>query len=65
MGVVGRWSDLQHPADRLDPKDLAAVVNEGDHDFERRSSPAMAIWADAFLRISFACRSSRTSRSST
>ena len=58
-GMVGRRSDLQHPADRLDTVDLALIVNERDHGFERRSSSAIAKYADAFRRISLACRSSR------
>ena len=40
------------------------LVDEGDHDRDRRSSSAWAKYADAFLRISLACRSSRSSRSS-
>jgi hypothetical protein len=42
MGVVGRPGDRQHPADRLDPVDLTMIVDAGDHDFERRSSSAIA-----------------------
>src|SRR5215211_5843627 len=64
MGVVGRRGDRQYPADRLDPVGLAVIVDDGDHGFERRSSSAIAKYADALRRISFACRSSRTSRSS-
>jgi hypothetical protein len=62
MGMVGRRSDPQHPADRLDTVDLALIVDEGDHGFDRRSSSAIAKYADAFLRISLARRNSRTSR---
>ncbi len=40
------------------------IVDEGDHDRNRRSSSAWAKYALAFLRISLACRSSRFSRSS-
>src|SRR5205085_6305585 len=39
-------------------------VDEGDHGLNRRSSSAWAKYADALRRISFACRSSRFSRSS-
>src|SRR6266481_8310987 len=63
MGVIGRQGDRQHPADRLDPMRLAVIVNEGDHGLNRRSSSAWAKYADALRRISFACRSSRFSRS--
>src|SRR4051812_5559551 len=64
VGVIGRRGDRQHAADRLDPVDGAMLVDEGDHGFDRRSSSAIAKYADAFLRISLAWRSSRTSRSS-
>jgi hypothetical protein len=37
------------------------IVDEGDHGFERRSSSAIAKYADAFRRISLAWRSSRRS----
>jgi chromatin segregation and condensation protein Rec8/ScpA/Scc1 (kleisin family) len=40
------------------------IVDEGDHGFDRRSSSAIAKYADALRRISLAWRSSRTSRSS-
>src|SRR5262245_29582309 len=39
------------------------IVDERDHGFTRRSSSAWAKYADALRRISFACRSSRFSRS--
>jgi hypothetical protein len=42
---------------------LALIVNEGDNGLYRRSSSAWAKYADALRRISFACRSSRFSRS--
>jgi hypothetical protein len=42
MLVVGRGGDRQNLADRLDPVDLAMIVNEGDHVFDRRSSSAIA-----------------------
>ena len=48
---------------RLDPVDAAVIVDEGDHRFSGRSSSAWAKYADAFLRISSAWRSSRFSRS--
>jgi hypothetical protein len=60
---VCRRGDRQQPADRLDPVDVAVIVDERDHGLDRRSSSAIAKYADAFRRISFACRSSRTSRS--
>ena len=59
-----RRGDRQQPADRLEPVDGAVIVHEGDHVLGRRSSSAIAKHAEAFLRISSACRSSRTSRSS-
>src|SRR5439155_8592947 len=59
-----RRSDRQQRADRLDPVNLAVGIDEGHHHFARRSSSAWAKYADAFLRISFARFSSRTSRSS-
>src|SRR5512144_43892 len=62
--VVGGRGDRQNLADRLDPMDPAMIVNEGDHVFERRSSSAIAKYADALRGISFAWRSSRFSRSS-
>src|SRR5258708_39891246 len=64
MGVISRQGDRNHLADRLDPVRLAVIVNEGDHGLNRRSSSAWAKYADALRRISFACRSSRFSRSS-
>jgi hypothetical protein len=63
-GVVGRWGDRQHLADRLDPMRLAMIVDERDHGLNRRSSSAWAKYALALRRISLACRSSRFSRSS-
>jgi hypothetical protein len=39
-------------------------LDERNHGFDRRSSSAWAKYADALRRISFACRSSRFSRSS-
>src|SRR3954468_13143292 len=64
VGVIGRRGDWQHPADRLDPVDGAMLVDKGDHGLDRRSSSAIAKYADALRRISLACRNSRTSRSS-
>lgn len=40
------------------------IVDDDDHDRNRRSSSAWAKYADALRRISLACRSSRFSRSS-
>src|SRR3954463_9619875 len=61
--MIRRRGDRQHPADRLDPVGLTMLVDEGNHDRNRRSSSAWAKYADAFLRISLAWRSSRFSRS--
>lgn len=63
MPPVGRWGDLQQPADRLAPILLAMPVHEGIHHLSRRSSFVWAKNALASLRISLARRSSRTSRS--
>jgi hypothetical protein len=41
----------------------AMIVDEGDHGLNRRSSSAWAKYALALRKISFACRSSRFSRS--
>ncbi len=42
MFVVARRGDRQDPADRLDPVDLAVLVDEGDQALYRRSSSAWA-----------------------
>ena len=63
MGVIRRRGDRQNPADRLDPMDGAMIIDERDHLLNGRSSSACAKYADAFLSISLACRSSRFSRS--
>ena len=42
MGMVGRGSDRQDLADRLDPMDLSVIVNKRDHGLYRRSSSAWA-----------------------
>src|SRR5690606_34788297 len=63
-GVVRRWSDRQHAADRLDSIPLPVRVDERHHHPGRRSSPAWAKKAAALRRISLARRSSRFSRSS-
>jgi hypothetical protein len=65
MRMVGAWGDRQNPADRLDPVSSAMIVDERDHGLDRRSSSAIAKYADALRRISLAWRSSRFSRSST
>src|SRR5690606_22010121 len=62
--VVGRRSDRQYIADRLDSVLLTVLVDERHHHFARRSSSACAKYADALRRISLARRSSRFSRSS-
>jgi hypothetical protein len=64
MGVIGGRGDRQYLTDRLDPMPLAVIVDERDHGLYRRSSSAMAKYADALRRISLAWRSSRFSRSS-
>src|SRR5262249_19548699 len=63
MRMVRRRGDRQHLADRLDPIRFPMIIDERDHGFTRRSSSAWAKYADALRRISFACRSSRFSRS--
>ena len=40
--VVGRRGDRQNLADRLDPMDLAVIVDERDHRLNGRSSSAWA-----------------------
>lgn len=65
VGVVRRRGERQRPADRLDPVGRAVTVDEGDHRLDWRLSFEWAKYADALLMISLACRSSRTSRSST
>jgi hypothetical protein len=40
------------------------IIDEAEHGLYRRSSSAWAKYANALRRISFACRSSRFSRSS-
>ena len=63
MKPVRGWGNLQDAADRLDPKLLAVLVDEGLQDLMRRSSSAWAKNALASFRISLARRSSRFSRS--
>src|SRR5437867_12703004 len=62
--VIHRRGNRQHRADRLDPIHVAVSVDEAHHHLARRSSSACAKYADAFLRISLARRSSKFSRSS-
>ncbi len=62
-GVVRGGGERQHAADRLDAPAVPMGVDEG-HGLGRRGSSAHAKKADAVLRISFARRSSRFSRSS-
>ena len=40
--MVGRGGDRQNLADRIDPVDLAMIVDERDHGLDRRSSSAIA-----------------------
>ena len=63
MKPIRGWGDLQDTADRLDPKLLAVLVDEGLQDLMRRSSSAWAKNALASFKISLALRSSRFSRS--
>jgi hypothetical protein len=46
------------------PREARAQLAKPDHHFDRRSNSAIAKYADALRRISFAWRSSRFSRSS-
>src|SRR5690606_20879995 len=64
MRIVGRRSDRQYAADRLDSVLLPVSVDEGHHHLSPRSSSAWAKKAAAFRKISLARRSSRTPRSS-
>src|SRR5258708_14303112 len=41
MSVIGRRGDRQHAADRPDPIGVAMIVYEGDHGFNRRSTPPL------------------------
>jgi hypothetical protein len=61
VAVVRRRGDRQHPADRLDPMDVAVIVDERDHGLDRRSSSAIAKYALALRRISLAWREPRGS----
>src|SRR5690606_12850674 len=63
MPVVGRRSDRQDRADRLDSVRGPLLVDESHHHFGRRSSSACAKYADALRKISLARFSSSTSRS--
>jgi hypothetical protein len=62
--VSGRRGDRQQTADRQGPVGRAVIVDERDHRFNGRPCSAWAKHAEAFLRISLACRSPRFSRSS-
>src|SRR6056297_1107069 len=62
--MVGGGGDRQHRADRLDPVRITMRLNEIHHHFDRRSSSAIAKYAEALRRISLAWRSSGFSRSS-
>src|SRR5690606_17926388 len=59
MVIIGGRGDRQNVADRLDPVRIPMRVDETHHHFGRRSSSAIAKYADALRRISFAWRSSR------
>jgi hypothetical protein len=58
-GAIGRTRQIGST-----PVGVAMLVDERLHDLDRRSSSAIAKYAEALRRILFACRSSRTSRSS-
>src|SRR5690606_17339690 len=60
--VVSGRGDLDDIADRLDPELSSVLVDKGDHRLGWRSSSAWANYADALRRLSFARRSSVTSR---
>jgi hypothetical protein len=57
---LGDWQNL---ANRLDTQISTVLFDEGDNRLKGRASSACAKYADAFLRISLAWRSSRISRS--
>lgn len=59
--ITGSRSNRQRVADRLDLVLTPMVINELDHLFDRRSNSAIAKYALALRRISFAWRSSRFS----
>ena len=64
MIIIGGRGDRQNRADRLGPVRIPMRVDENHHHFDRRSSTAIAKYADALRRISLAWRRSRFSRSS-
>ncbi|MDB5748219.1 MAG: hypothetical protein JWP72_3067 [Massilia sp.] len=64
VAPVARRRDLHHTADRLDAVGMAVAVDECPHGLKWRPSSAWAKKALARRRISFALRSSRSSRSS-
>ena len=61
--VVGGWSD-RSTSQIANSVDFTMFVDKVDHRLNERSSSAWARYADALRRISLACHSSRTSRSS-
>src|SRR6056297_203541 len=54
MLVECRWGNRQNPANRLDPIQIAMVIDERRHRFSGRSSSACAKYADALRKISLA-----------
>src|SRR4051794_41903022 len=56
MGVIGRWGNRQHLADRLDPIRPALIVDERDHGLCRRAWAPRGKNAAALRRVSFARR---------
>ncbi|EAQ04625.1 hypothetical protein OB2597_05065 [Pseudooceanicola batsensis HTCC2597] len=51
MRMIRRRGDRQQVADRLDPMDVAVVIDERDHRFDGRSSSAWAKYADDFRGV--------------
>ena len=62
--IVARWGNWQYSTNRLDPILFLFIINEFDHHLGLRPFSAWAKKAAAFRMISFACLSSRFSRSS-
>lgn len=52
--IIRGRGNRQDSAERLDPMLTAMHVDKGHHHFDRRSSSAIAKYADALRRISFA-----------
>lgn len=54
MFIMGGRGDRQHLADRFDLMRTAMVIDEFDHHFDLRANSAIAKYALALRRISFA-----------